>query len=90
MTKESSKTDWAALESMTDEEIDYSDIPRFPKVFFERAELWHPKNKVKVTVALDEDLLQWFKAASDDWEGRMQAALRLYVETHKAFSSTHP
>ncbi|CAK8719623.1 3-oxoacyl-ACP synthase [Candidatus Electronema halotolerans] len=90
MTKESSKTDWAALENMTDAEIDFSDISRLPKAFFERAELWQPKNKVNVTVAIDEDLLQWFKAASDDWEGRMQAALRLYVETHKAFSSTRP
>uniref|UniRef100_UPI004055A457 BrnA antitoxin family protein n=1 Tax=Candidatus Electronema sp. TaxID=2698783 RepID=UPI004055A457 len=75
---------------MTDEEIDYSDIPRLPKAFFERATLWHPKNKVNVTVTLDEDLLQWFKSASDDWEDRMQAALRLYVETHKAVSFTRP
>jgi uncharacterized protein (DUF4415 family) len=90
MTKDSSKTDWAALESMTDDEIDCSDIPRLPKTFFERAEVWQPKSKVKITVALDEDLLQWFKAASDDWEARMQAALRLYVEAHKAVGSTHP
>ncbi|WP_207687097.1 BrnA antitoxin family protein [Desulfonema limicola] len=81
--KKSSKTDWKALESMTDEEIDHSDIPKLPSIFFKHAKKWHPQSKVKITVELDEDLLQWFKEENDDWESRMQTALRLYVETHK-------
>ncbi|WP_353740347.1 BrnA antitoxin family protein [Desulfonema magnum] len=36
---------------------------------------------VTVTVELDENLLQWFKAESEDWEAQIQTALRLYVET---------
>jgi len=83
--KNSSKTDWKALESMTDEEIDYSDIPQLPNAFFKRAKIWPPHSKVKVTVELDEDLLQWFKSENDDWESRIQTALRLYVETHKEY-----
>ena len=82
--KKSSKTDWKAIESMDDGEIDFSDIPKLPKAFFKRAKVWHPHSKVKVTVELDEDLLKWFKEENDDWEGRIQTALRLYVETHKA------
>ena len=31
-----SRTDWAALEAMTDEEIDYSDIPPLNDEFFEK------------------------------------------------------
>lgn len=83
--KKSTKTDWKALETMDDEEIDCSDIPKLPDVFFQRAKTWHPQSKVKVTVELDEDLLQWFKAENDDWEARIQTALRLYVETHKEY-----
>nr|VFJ57736.1 MAG: hypothetical protein BECKDK2373B_GA0170837_106817 [Candidatus Kentron sp. DK] len=32
---------------------------------------------------VDADILDWFRKASDDWEVRMQTALRLYVESHK-------
>ncbi len=35
----SSKTDWIELDSMTDEEIDYSDIPSLSDAFFEQAHL---------------------------------------------------
>ncbi|MEE4357742.1 MAG: BrnA antitoxin family protein [Desulfococcaceae bacterium] len=86
--RKSSETDWKALESMTDEEIDYSDIPKLPNSFFKRAKRWHPHSKVKVTVELDEDLLQWFKEENDDWQARIQTALRLYVETHKEYQKT--
>nr|VFJ88359.1 MAG: hypothetical protein BECKH772A_GA0070896_1000817 [Candidatus Kentron sp. H]VFJ93539.1 MAG: hypothetical protein BECKH772B_GA0070898_1004611 [Candidatus Kentron sp. H]VFJ94868.1 MAG: hypothetical protein BECKH772C_GA0070978_1000131 [Candidatus Kentron sp. H] len=39
----------------------------------------HPK-----TTGVDADVPEWFRKASDDWEARMQTALRLYVESHKA------
>jgi hypothetical protein len=34
---------------MTDEKIDYSDIPKLPDAFFRRAKVWNPHPKVKVT-----------------------------------------
>jgi len=81
--KKSSKTDWQGLSEMTDEDIDYSDIPPLADAFFERAKIVRPTRKVEVSVKLDSDILEWFKTETDDWEDRMQAALRLYVETHK-------
>ena len=83
--KKPSRTDWESLAAMTDEEIDYSDIPPLPDTFFKRAKVWRPQPKVTVTVELDADILEWFKAEAEDWEARMQAALRLYVEAHKAY-----
>ncbi len=83
--KKPSKTDWEALASMTDEEIDYSDIPPLPDTFFERAKKWHPQPKIKVTVALDADILEWFKEEDEDWESRLHTALRIYVEANKAY-----
>ncbi len=38
-----SVTDWQKLETMTDEEIDYSDIPPLDDDFFARATLWLPQ-----------------------------------------------
>ncbi len=86
--KKPSETDWDALASMTDDEIDYSDIPPLPDTFFKRAKVWHPQPKVAVTVELDADILEWFKEEADDWELRIQTALRLYVEANKAYLQT--
>jgi len=84
--KKFSKTDWKVLENMSDDDINFSDIPKLPNAFFKRARLWEPQTKVKVTLELDEDLLEWFKQEKDEWEVRIQRALRLYVETHKEYS----
>jgi len=73
---------------MSDEEIDYSDIPLLDERFFQRARLWPQQPKVAVTVEMDADMLEWFKREGDDWEARLLAALRLYVETHKAYQET--
>jgi hypothetical protein len=40
--KHTSRTNWAALEAMEDQDIDYSDIPPLTDEFFERATLRIP------------------------------------------------
>ncbi len=80
---EHSGTDWHELEAMTDEEIDYSDIPPLNDDFFDRATLRLPKEQVTVTMQVDPDIFAWFDAQEDGWERRMRAALRIYVEVHK-------
>ena len=85
----SSKTNWERLDAMTDEEIDTSDSPPLTEEFFARA-VWVmpgeplPRPSVKVELALDPSLLAWFQAQGQDYEQRMQAALRLYAQAHQA------
>jgi uncharacterized protein (DUF4415 family) len=78
-----SETDWARIDAMTDEEIDTSDIPPLTDEFFQRAKVRLPKGMIAVTVHVDPDVLEWFKAQGADYEHRMQAALRIYAEAHK-------
>ena len=79
-----SGTDWQKLEMMTDEEIDYSDIPPLGEDFFEHATLRQPKQQqVVVTLEVDPAVFAWFDAQEDGWERRMQAALRIYAAAHK-------
>ena len=40
--------------------------------------------KQQVTVQIDADLLRWFQAQGSNYEQRMNAALRIYVEAHRA------
>ena len=83
-----SRTDWKALAAMTDEEIDYSEIAPLSTAFFERARVWRPQSKVTLTMQVDADIVEWFQTAGDNWEAQVQAALRLYVESHKAYRVT--
>ncbi len=89
-TNNRSKTDWQALEAMTDEEIDYSDIPPLDDDFFARAKLRQPAEpQMVVTMHMDPAVFAWFNAQEGGWERRMRAALRIYVEAHQEEQLAH-
>ncbi|APB34760.1 hypothetical protein GlitD10_2426 [Gloeomargarita lithophora Alchichica-D10] len=56
-----SKTDWARIDVMTDEDIDTSDIPPLSEEFFARAQLRMPKASVKLLVQVDSETFAWFE-----------------------------
>jgi len=78
-----STTDWARIDAMTDDDIDTSDIPPLTDEFFKRASVRMPKQVATMTVQVDADVLNWFKALGDQYEQRVNAALRMYAEAHK-------
>jgi uncharacterized protein (DUF4415 family) len=51
--------------------------------FFARSILRMPRAFVPVTMHVEPEVLEWFKAQGADYERRMNAALRIYVEAHK-------
>jgi uncharacterized protein (DUF4415 family) len=59
---------------MTDQEIDYSDIPPLTDSFFARAKLVLPN-----AVELDPDVLAWFKHQGRDYPTRINQVLREYI-----------
>lgn len=81
--KNTSQTDWAKIEALTDEEIDTSDIPPLDQRFFANAKLRMPKGKVAVVVSVDEDVSDWFQAQGEESRNLMSAALRIYAEAHR-------
>jgi uncharacterized protein (DUF4415 family) len=80
--KKPSETNWTRVDAMTDEEIDTSDIPPLDEAFFADAKLRVPE-KVSVTVNVDADVLEWFRAQGEEFQQRINAALRIYAEAHK-------
>jgi uncharacterized protein (DUF4415 family) len=59
-TKRRSRTDWKRIDSLRDEDIDISDIPKQGADFFARAILW-PGPKKQITLRLDPDVLAFFR-----------------------------
>jgi uncharacterized protein (DUF4415 family) len=83
VTNAISRTDWARIDALTEDEIDTSDIPPLPEAFFANAKWQMPSEEVTVTVPVDRDTLAWFKAQGKTYRRRMMAALRIYAEAHK-------
>jgi uncharacterized protein (DUF4415 family) len=81
--KGKSETDWERVDALADEEIDTSDIPPLDEAFFERAELRLPGKTVPVTLDVDADVLEWFRAQGEEFQKRVNAALRIYADAHR-------
>ncbi|MEH2069499.1 BrnA antitoxin family protein [Nostoc sp. PA-18-2419] len=79
----SSKTNWDKVDSLTEDEIDTSDIPPLTEEFFDKSRWWKPVTPMNVLVQVDPDTLAWFQSQGEDYEKKMAAALRIYAEAHK-------
>ncbi len=78
-----SRTNWAALEAMNDEGIDYSDIPPLTEDFFEKATLRVPASQAQQLVQIEPDVLKWFQAQGGEHQALINSVLRLYIESHE-------
>ncbi|WP_016952502.1 BrnA antitoxin family protein [Anabaena sp. PCC 7108] len=79
--KNISRTNWQALDSMSDEDIDYSDIPPLTDEFFERATLRIPAAQAKNVIQLEPDVIAWFKAQNTDYQTAINEILRRHIES---------
>ena len=82
-TKRRSRTDWKRVDSLRDEDIDYSDIPKQGAEFFARAIIW-PGPKKQITLRLDPDVLAFFRKSGRGYQTTINAVLRKYVEVVKS------
>ena len=80
-TKRSSATDWKRVDSVRDSDVDTSEIAPLDESFFMNAELRLPGPKQSITVRLDADVLEWFRAQGKGYQTRINAVLRLYMES---------
>ena len=77
-----SKTNWAKLKTMKDSDINLSDIPECDDDFFTDAKLW-PGKKKQITLRLDPDVVEFFKAGGRGYQSSINAALRRYMEAQQ-------
>ena len=67
------------LAAMSDEDIDYSDIPPVGDEFWEKAVLIPPEGKERLTLRLDNYVVDYFKRRGRGYQSRINAVLRSYV-----------
>jgi uncharacterized protein (DUF4415 family) len=86
LERHKSQTDWAALDALTDEEIeaaikndpDWSDDWNWGE-----AVLVIPPKKQAISIRVDQDVLDFFKSEGSGYQRRMNAVLRSYMEHKK-------
>lgn len=74
---------------MSDDDIDYSDIPEQDADFFRTAVLKMPDTKAIITLRLDRDVLNWFKNQGRGYQTRINALLRAYMEAQERVLKHH-
>lgn len=82
-----SRTDWARVKATKDSEIDFSDSPELTPESFARAVarkgLRPVMAKAQLTLRLDADVLDWFRAQGSGYQTRINALLRAYRDAHR-------
>jgi len=80
-----SQTDFARLDKMKDEDIDYSDAPEITPAMFAKAIVRRglkPRVKKQVTLRMDGDVLEWFKKQGSGYQTKINLLLRAYMDEH--------
>lgn len=87
-SRKSSRTDVKRLKSMKDSEIVIDrDAPAWTPEMFARAVvrkgLKPVPRKSLLSLRIDADVLEWFRAQGRGYQSRMNALLRAYMKAHK-------
>ena len=82
-------SDLKKLDTMSDADIDYSDIPELDDSFFNRETVSLPKKKDSITLRVDHDVLEYFKHKGKGYQTFMNAVLKTYVEAEKRQNRRH-
>jgi uncharacterized protein (DUF4415 family) len=82
-----SLTDWERIDAMTDDQIDYSDSPKVSRELFSTGRLKPSKRSAEVkeaiSIRLDKDVLEWFRARGRGYQSEVNALLRVYMQQHE-------
>lgn len=83
------RVDIERLRNMTDEEIERTSPPELknlPDDFWDGARVvFYPILKRAISLRVDSDVLDWFKANGPRYQSRMNAVLRSYMERATAY-----
>jgi uncharacterized protein (DUF4415 family) len=89
------ETDWERVDALTDEEIEAAakadpDAQPTDEAFWDDAVMVMPVEKELVSINIDKDVLQFFKAQGQGYQVRMNAILRAYMDRQKKKAESQP
>lgn len=84
-----SRTDWARLRAMTEEEIEAAaradpEWEGLLDIDWSDAELVMPRRKEAISIRIDDDVLSYFKSLGSGYQTRINTVLRHFMEQSRA------
>ena len=84
-----SRTDWARVDALTEAELEASiDHEEEGEIDWSGVQAGIPGPKQQLTVRLDVEVIEWFKAQGPGYQTRMNAVLRSFVEAQRRRATT--
>jgi len=85
IAKGGDRSDWARVDAMTDEDIlanmrDDPDWADFIDIDWSKAKIVVPVPKTSISIRLDADIVDFFKATGKGYQTRINAVLRHYMD----------
>jgi uncharacterized protein (DUF4415 family) len=71
------------LSEMSDDKIDYSEIPELKNEFWKNASIEFPKKKKAVSIRLDPEIVIWYKSQYKEYQTAINAVLKSYMKAHE-------
>ena len=85
-----SQTDWARIDSMTDEEIDFTDCPEVTDEMWEKVILrknYKPILRInQENFPIDKETIEFFKSRDFNYPAKINEVLREFIEKDKTSS----
>lgn len=81
-------TDWQRVDALTDEQVHAAALadpdarPTTP-AFWHDAQVVHPLPKESITIRVDRDVVDWFRAEGRGYQARINAVLRAFVDQER-------
>jgi len=83
-----SQTNWKKIDAMKDKDIDLSELPEISPEKFAKAivrkGLKSITTKTQITLRIDTDVLNWFKAQGQGYQTNINALLKAYKNAHQS------
>lgn len=81
----------ARLEAITDDKIDFSDIPEMKNVVWTRPGALIPaENKEQITLRIDSDVVKYFRGTGRRYQTRINQVLRAFVDAQQTTGRAAP
>ena len=89
-TMQQSQTNWKKIDAMEDKDINLSELPevspeKFAKAIVRKG-LKPITTKTQITLRIDTDVLNWFKAQGQGYQTNINALLKAYKDANQSLT----
>lgn len=88
LSRGESKTDWARVDALTEEELEASiDYEEEGEPLWDTITVESPRPKVALTIRYDPEVLEWFRAQGPGYQTKINAVLKSYIQAQSKKAS---